>query len=64
MLSFRDRKFSIRFPTRNFRDLHLVTPDSSRKTCPAARCASTENTVCQDTDLCSKHLVTFSRTLQ
>jgi hypothetical protein len=51
-------------PIRNFTHFSLFAVGSSRRTCPSARCASAANTVCKDTDIFSKHLVTFNDILK
>jgi hypothetical protein len=54
----------IHVPIRNFRGFPLFSVDSSRKTCPSARCSSAANAVCKDIDIFSKHLVALIHTLQ
>jgi hypothetical protein len=49
----------IRVPTRHFRDFPLFAVGFSRKTCLSATCVSAANTVCIDTNIFSKNLITL-----
>jgi hypothetical protein len=54
----------IHVPVRNFRDFPLFAVGSSHKSCCSAKSASAANTICKDTDIFSKQLVTVNYILK
>jgi hypothetical protein len=54
----------IHVPVRKFRDFLLFNVGSSHKSFPSARSASAANTICKDTDVFSKQLVTLNHILK